>query len=213
MQLFPRRAGDTLPWSFQVLQRISVLQFVKQILWLNPSVGEVALSSRRSLPWVISHVSGIWSWNRGKLCEILNTLKLSCVPFSEKSPRNSRTEDARETCLYIQTWGKRDTKGNTWGNSCRKRGKKQAMTLNECLLHTRLHAGHFGYMTPYKEGSKSMRCTHYTCHVTDENNCNLTPKFTYPAQLGFEFAFVWLWSPGFTNILYCFYCISETFFH
>lgn len=50
-------------------------------------------------------------------------------------------------------------------------------------------------------------------------NCHLTPKFTYPTPLGVGLASVWLWSLGFflytvyTNIPYCFYCISETFFH
>ena len=47
----------------------------------------------------------------------------------------------------------------------------QEMTLNECLLHTRLHARHFGYLIPHKDGSKSMRCMCY-CHLQMKKSPN-----------------------------------------
>lgn len=89
--------------------------------------------------------------------ETLNPWELSYVPCSVCFVRDSKAEGAEET-VSTSRLGGRGTPRVAHGAAVNcKRERREGLTQNDCLLHTRFYTGHSVYIIPCREYNKSMR--------------------------------------------------------
>ena len=91
--------------------------------------------------------------------------------------RDSNIEGTEQTTFPHPDLAKSNTKGNSGATAIAKdKGKTKWYWMSECLLHTRLCAGHFLNIIPFRVQKKSVRCKYYYPHFPDESIVTWHPR-------------------------------------